>query len=43
MVNSNVNTSLSKKVNHPNGKNSINLTFHMREYHYANVNHSSQH
>ena len=40
--NSNVNTNLSKKVNYSDGKNSINLTFDMREYHYANNNHSSQ-
>ena len=38
-----VNTNLSKKVNYSDGKNSINLTFDMREYHYANNNHSSQH
>ena len=43
MVNNNVNTNLSKKVNYSDGKNSINLTFDMREYHYANNNHSSQH
>ena len=40
--NSNVNTNLSKKVNYSDGKNSINLIFDMREYHYANNNHSSQ-
>jgi len=38
-----LNTNLSKKVNYSDGKNSINLTFDMREYHYANNNHSSQH
>ena len=41
--NSNVNTNLSKKVNYSDGKNSINLTFDMREYHYENNNYSSQH
>jgi hypothetical protein len=43
MVNNNLNTNLSKKVNYSDGKNSINLTFDMREYKYANNNHSSQH
>ena len=43
MLNSNVNSIKSKKVNYSDGKNSINLTFDMREYHYANNNHSSQH
>ena len=41
--NYNVNTKLSKKVNCSDGKNSINFTFDMHEYHYANNNHSSQH
>ena len=40
ILNTNVNTNLSKKVNYSDGKNSINLTFDMREYHYANKNHS---
>jgi len=43
MLNTNVNNNLSKKVNYSDGKNSINLTFDMCEYHYANNNHSSQH
>ena len=42
ILNNNVNTNLSKKVNYSDGKNSINLTFDMREYHYTNNNHSSQ-
>ena len=42
-LNNNFNTNLSKKVNYSDGKNSINLIFDMREYHYANDNHSSQH
>ena len=37
ILNTNVNN------NYSDGKNSINLTFDMREYHYANNNHSSQH
>jgi len=43
ILNNNINSNLSKKVNYSDGKNSINLTFDMREYHYANKNHSSQH
>ena len=43
ILNTNVNNNLLKKVNYSDGKNSINLTFDMREYHYANNNHSSQH
>ena len=43
ILNNNVNSNLSKKVNYSDGKDSINLTFDMREYHYANNNHSSQH
>ena len=43
MMNNNVNSNLTKKVNYSDGKNSINLTFDMREYHYANNNQSSQH
>ena len=43
MLNTDVNNNLSKKVKYSDGKNSINLTFDMREYHYANNNHSSQH
>ena len=43
ILNTNVNTNLSKKVNYSDGKNSIILTFDMREYDYANNNHSSQH
>jgi len=43
ILNTNVNTNLSKKVNYSDGKNLINLTFDMREYHYLNNNHSSQH
>ena len=43
ILNTNVNNNLSKKVNCSDGKNSIILTFEMREYHYANNNHSSQH
>jgi hypothetical protein len=43
ILNTNVNTNLSKKVNYSDGKNSIVLTFDMREYDYANNNHSSQH
>ena len=39
ILNTNVNTNLSKKVNYSDGKNSIILTFDMREY----DNHSSQH
>ena len=42
ILNNNVNTNLAKKVNYSDGKNSINLTFDMREYHYTNNNHSSQ-
>ena len=42
ILNNNVNTNLSKKVNYSDGKNSIVLTFDMREYDYANNNHSSQ-
>jgi len=36
-------TNSSKKVNYSDGINSINLTFDMHEYLYANNNHSSQH
>ena len=43
ILNNNVNSNLSKKVNYSGGKNSINLTFDMREYHYENNNYSSQH
>jgi len=43
ILNNNINSNLSKKVNYSDGKNSINFTFDMREYHYANNNHSSQH
>ena len=43
MLNTDVNYNLSKKVKYSDGKNSINLTFDMREYHYANNNHSSKH
>jgi len=43
ILNTTVNNNLSKKVNYSDGRNTINLTFDMREYHYANNNHSSQH
>jgi len=43
MLNTNVNNNLSKKMNYSDGKKSINLTFDMREYHYADNNLSSLH